>query len=184
MSNFLQSWCVKFRNMNLKAIILSTVTIALAVVYAVYFTDWFRPKNIQIITQIRPMLRPGSSQGAYPVAFGLNSKYEITSIQVYPSKALATNELTPPVWSMEGAPKSNPVKAFSYAGDVPGMKPAVAGVPPTPLQIGEEYLLIIEADGKTGKTNFIAGGKSAPVAQPSVGPPTLVPLTPAGVPAK
>ena len=164
--------------MNLKAIILSTVTIALAVVYTVYFTDWFRPKNIQIITQIRPMLRPGTAEGAYPVAFGLNTKYALTSIQVFPSKALATNELAPPVWSLEGNPKSTPVKAFSYAGEVPGMKPIVAGLPATPLQVGEEYLLVIEADGKTGKTNFIAGGKMLAATQATVGPPPLVPPPP------
>jgi hypothetical protein len=164
--------------MNLKGIILSTVTIALAVVYAVYFTDWFRPKNIQIITQIRPMFRPGTGQGAYPVAFGLNAKYQLTSIQVYPAKALATNELAPPVWSLEGTPKSNPVKAFSYAGEVPGMKPVLAGIPAVPLQIGEEYLLVIEADGKTGKTNFFAGGVAPPVAQAPAGPVNLAPPPP------
>jgi hypothetical protein len=164
--------------MNLKAIILSTVTIALAMVYAVYFTDWFRPKNIQIITQIRPMLQPGVTKGTYPVAFGLNAKYQLTSIQVFLSKALATNELAPPVWSMEGAPKSEPVKAFSYAGNVPGMKPAIAGVPATPLQMGEEYTLMVEADGKVGKTNFIAGGKAETVTQAPAGPPGLAPLPP------
>lgn len=164
--------------MNLKAITLSTVTIGLAAVYAVYFTDWFRPKNIQIIVQIRPMLRLGATHGAYPVAFGLNSKYQLTSIHVFLSKALATNELTPPVWALEGTPKSNPVKAFSYAGDVPGMKPVFTGVTAVPLIVGEEYILVIEADGKTGKTNFVAGGRAGPAVQAAVGPPALVPLAP------
>lgn len=164
--------------MNLKAITLTTVTIVLVAVYAFYFTDWFRPKNIQIITQIRPMLRPGATAGTYPVAFGLNAKYELTSIQVFPAKALSTNELTPPIWALEGTPKSTPVKAFSYAGEVPGMKPVLAGVAAVPLLAGEEYLLIIEADGKTGQTNFIAGGKSAPAPQAPVGPGALAPLAP------
>ncbi|HEY1173611.1 MAG TPA: hypothetical protein VGH19_19760 [Verrucomicrobiae bacterium] len=171
--------------MNLKNIILGAVTVALAAVYAVYFTDWFRPKNIQIITQIRPMLRPGVQDGIYPVAFGLNAKYELTSIQVFPAKALATNELTPPVWALEGVPKSKPVKAFSYAGEVPGMKPVINGMAATPLQVGEEYLLIIEADGKTGKTNFTANGKAPAPVQAAAGPPTgLVPPVPPPSPAK
>jgi hypothetical protein len=164
--------------MNLKTITLSTVTIVLVAVYAFYFTDWFRPKNIQIITQIRPMLRPGATAGTYPVAFGLNAKYELTSIQVFPAKALSTNELTPPLWALEGSPKSTPVKAFSYAGDVPGMKSVLAGVPAVPLQVGEEYLLIIEAEGKTGQTNFVAGGQSAPATQAPAGPGALTPLAP------
>lgn len=166
--------------MNLKHLTLTTVIIVLAAVYAYYFTDWFRPKNIQIITQIRPMLRPGSTSGAYPVAFGLNAKYELTSIQVFSAKALATNELTSPVWSLEGAPKSAPVKAFSYAGEVPGMKPVLAGIPATPLQMGEEYVLVIESEGKVGKTNFVAGGKAAP--QAPTGPGALLPLPPPAPP--
>jgi hypothetical protein len=163
--------------MNLKNITLAVVVAVLAVVYAIYFTDWFRPKNIQIITQIRPMLQRGTAQGAFPVAFGLNAKYELTSIQVFPAKELATNELTTPVWSLAGDPKSKPVKAFSYAGGVPGMKPAMAGIPTTPLHPGEEYVLVIEAEGKVGKTNFVAGGKTA-TAQVAAGPGALVPLAP------
>lgn len=164
--------------MNLKNITLAVSIAVLAVVYAIYFTDWFRPKNIQIITQIRPMLQRGATQGVFPVAFGLNAKYQITSIQVFPAKELATNDLTPPVWSLAGDPKSAPVKAFSYAGSVAGMKPATAGVPPTPLHPGEEYVLIVETEGKVGRTNFFAGGKTAPLVQAAAGPGALVPLSP------
>lgn len=164
--------------MNLKSITLTMIVTALAAVYAVYFTDWFRPKNIQIITQVRPMLQRGATQGVFPVAFGLNAKYQLTSIQVFPAKELATNDLTPPVWALTGDPKSAPVKAFSYAGSVSGMKPMTAGMPVAPLHPGEEYVLLVEAEGRTGKTNFFAGGKIAPVVQAAAGPAGLVPLAP------
>lgn len=161
--------------MNFKHITLALTVTTLAVVYAVYFTDWFRPKNIQIITQIRPMLQRGATQGTYPVAFGLNAKYRIDSIQVFSAKELATNELALPTWSLEGNPKSEPVKAFSYAGKVPGMKAAVNGDTPVQLKPGEEYTLIIESDGRSGRTNFVAAGKAAAPAQ-ATGPAGLVPL--------
>ena len=163
--------------MNFKHITLALTVSTLAVVYAVYFTDWFRPKNIQIITQVRPMLQRGATQGIYPVAFGLNAKYQINSIQVFSAKELATNDMALPVWSLEGNPKSEPVKAFSYAGKVPGMKAAVNGDTPVQLKLGEEYILMIEADGKSGRTNFFAGGKAAAPVQ-AAGPAGLVPVVP------
>lgn len=163
--------------MNLKVTTMIAALVLISVIYVIKFTDWFRPKNIQIITQMRPvMLRGNTGNKAYPVVFGLNHKYELTSIQVYPAKEFATNDLTPPVWSLTGNAKSEPVKAFTYGGSVPGMKPANAALSTVPLVPGTEYLLIVETEKLNGRTNFVAAGPGAPTPQAPAGPPTLVPL--------
>ncbi len=134
--------------MNPKSALLVAVPLLLACVYVRYFTDWFRPKPIQIFPQVRPV---AGRTGAVPVAFMLDRKHTITSVKVHSLSGLATNELAPPVWSLTSDSNSVPVKGIFYGETVDGMR---ALLPAQPLLAGEKYRITVEAEGRTGKADF------------------------------
>ena len=101
--------------MKIKNFILVGLVLVLAVVYAVYFTDWFRPNTIHISSTSRPVRtvrafragRPGAPSrpirpGATQLFFDLKDDYELTELKVVPLAALQTNKLAQPVWHLVG----------------------------------------------------------------------------------
>jgi hypothetical protein len=139
--------------------LLLVVLLGLFAVYAVYFTDWFRPKVITIYHVSRPnRLRP-QHQGAdlpetMPVTFGLAARYQLTELKVVPLEAWLTNHNTLPVWHLISDSNSVPIKSFLYGQTVRGMKPAVPGSHAEPLEPDVTYHLELRAGQARGEHDF------------------------------
>ena len=140
------------------------VLIALAVVlggFSLYLNkDWFAKDRIQIYDRSRParaVFRRGRmpNSAVDPIVFGFDRKLKLTALKVIPVCDLETNKYPLPVWSLVSDSNSLPIKAFSYGMRIRGMRPAVAGVRPVPLEPGVQYRLFIEAGGIKEQHDFV-----------------------------
>jgi len=152
--------------MNKKNLVLIAVALVLAGVYAIYFTDWFKPKIIQISHISRNMRfgrRPAQKEipATVPITFGFNQGYRFSEIKVVPVAALETNKDAHPVWHLISDSNSVPMKFFFYGQRLQGMKPAVAGMRPEPLEPGVSYRLFVKSGSAKGQHDF------QPVANPA-----------------
>jgi hypothetical protein len=123
--------------MNKQTTLLVGFALVLAALYIAYFTDWFKPKNIQIVWRISP------ATGA--VAFYLDKPYPVTSISVVSSDEAKTNKYPHALWHV--VPQTTPtlVSNFNYGSKIHGMKPDVSTALPEPLSPGEDYSLIVQS---------------------------------------
>jgi hypothetical protein len=155
--------------MTRKSWILIGFALALAVVYACFFTNWFKPKTIQIYhtsRNTRPMMRPrpgaaAAGVEAQLVTFGFEREYKLTEIKVIPLKSLQTDQSPQIVWHLVSDSNSVPIKHFNYGQGIRGMKPEVPGVRPQPLQPSVTYRLLIQAGSLKGQHDFQAVAKPA-----------------------
>jgi len=99
--------------------------------------------------------RPGDQAAVYPVSFAFDKKYSLTSIKVVSADELKTNKYANPVWYLISDSNSVPKKAVIYGDKIQGMKPAIAGMRPEPLQPNVPYVVMIEAGKIKGQTNFL-----------------------------
>jgi hypothetical protein len=147
--------------MSKKNLILIAVTLVLAGVYVVYFTDWFKPKTIHIAHTsrfIRGAFRPGqrNSYATVPIIFTFEREYEFTEIKIVPLAALQTNSLAQPVWHLVSDDGSDSINHFFYGEKIEGMDPVVEGKRPEPLQPGVTYRLFVAAGKAKGQHDFQA----------------------------
>jgi hypothetical protein len=140
--------------MTKKNLVLILVAIALATVYAVWFTDWFRPATVQIFHTSRN-LHPDARRGALPsLIFGVNYPLRFTELKVVPLAGFETNKDVVPVWHLVSDSNSVPVKAFSYGQFIGGMRPAINGVRAEPLETNVAYRLLVTAGKIKGEHDF------------------------------
>ena len=139
--------------------ILVAVALALAVLYVHYFTDWFKPKTLQISYTERPLASRG--QGAWPlILFGFGGqRYQLSEIEVVPLLVWQTNQSTAPLWHLVASPLSAPVEFFRYGQNIRGMKPVILHTPPEPLQSNIVYRLFVRAGSIKGQCDFQLGGR-------------------------
>ncbi len=140
--------------------VLIAIAALLGAAYVYFFTDLFDKESIQIIPQIRPghianASRSGGLPPVYPVSFSFPGKYKLTSIKVVAADDLKTNKYANPVWYLISDSNSVPKKAIIYGDKIQGMKPAIAGMRPEPLQPNVPYVVMIEAGKIKGQTNFL-----------------------------
>jgi hypothetical protein len=144
------------RLMTKKNVILIAVALALAGVYVVCFTDWFKPKVIQISYTTRPgrfRSRPGATANI-SLTFGLGDDYKLTEIKIVPLAVLQTNPLALPVWHLVSDSNSVPISRFTYGQGIRGMKPEVPGVRAQMLQPNVTYRLLLQAGSLKGQHDF------------------------------
>lgn len=157
--------------MNKRSVLLIAIAIVLAASFVYFnFSDWFAPATIEIAHDIRPDSpsagrRGGSSpvpenQTANTVAFFFTQRYKLTSIKVVSLDELKTNKYAHPLWHLVSDSNSVPVKSLIYGVPVRGMKPAVKGARPEPLQPEIMYRLLVEAGNIRGEHDFQSTGKS------------------------
>jgi len=133
--------------MNKKNSILIALLLVMAGFYVVHFTDWFKPRIIQISSISR--------QG--PVRFKFeNANYKITELKVVPLAAFQTNKFILPVWSLVSDSNSVPTSGFEYGAYIPGMKPGVSGIRAKPLEPGTDYRLLVTTTEGKGQHDFQA----------------------------
>ena len=146
--------------MTKKNWILIFCTLVLAVVYVCFFTDWFKPVTIQISHTARPV-PSRSSRGAImtAVVFGLDQNYRLTEIKVVPLAEWQTNHSVLPLWHLVSSTKSAPIKFFLYGQNIDGMKPAMPGAQPKPLEANVIYRLFASAGSVKSQHDFQIGGR-------------------------
>ncbi|HTV63093.1 MAG TPA: hypothetical protein VMH30_11050 [Verrucomicrobiae bacterium] len=135
--------------MNKKNLALIALVLALAAVYVIFFTDWFRSKPMVISHTTRPMGRGGRML----TLFSLGDDYELTEIKVVPLAEWETNKLAQPLWHVVGH-SDDPVNHFVYGQGIDGMDPVVDGSRPLPLQMGVSYRIFITAGRLKGWHDF------------------------------
>lgn len=138
--------------------LLTLIALILVIVYAVFFTDWWQPKTIEIFHTSRMLparKHRKNTPDAQPVLiFGINRALRPTDIKVVPLEAYKTNQNTLPLWHLVADSNSVPIKAFTYGLPIRGLKPAVAGIRADPLTNGVTYRIIVEADNFKGEHDF------------------------------
>jgi hypothetical protein len=144
--------------MERKQWLLVVIALALAGIYVVYFTDWFRHKNIQIHYTSRPMPSriPGGATGPM-IMFGFDNTFRLTEVKVIPLAEWQTNRDTPPVWHLISDSKSAPVERFIYGQNIRGMKSAIPGADAEPLESNLTYRLFVQAGSLKGQRDFQIG---------------------------
>jgi len=141
--------------MNRKNWLLVALLAILAVVYAVWFTDWFRPAKLGIYHASRSFRGRPAAGGAMPnLMFGLNQPLRLNEIRVVSLAALATNPAALPVWHLVSDSNSVPIKSFSYGQNIRGLRPAVPGSRPQLLVTNTTYRMILVAGKIHGEHDF------------------------------
>ena len=128
---------------------LLVLTAVLAVVYVVYFTDWFAPKTFKIFhvsRSVRP-LRPGQARnGILPsLQFGMNREFRLTEVKVVPLAAWQTNANALPLWHLTSDSNSVPIKSFIYGQTIAGLHPALKGTHADLPETNVTYRIFITA---------------------------------------
>jgi hypothetical protein len=116
----------------------------------------FQPPAIQILCTIHRE-RSGNPSAGSPraiAAFGLDQRYELTSIKVVTLAEWKTNKNACPLWHLTSKTAPTPVKALVYGQKVDGMD-SVSGADAEPLASKVEYLLLIEAGRRHGECEFM-----------------------------
>lgn len=139
--------------MTKKNLLLILFAISLAVVYAVWFSDWFQPKTMHIFHTTRN-LRPNPRRAGPAPTFAINRAMRLTDIKVVPLAVFETNKNTVPLWHLVSDSNSVPVKMFIYGQFIGGMRPAFKGVRAEPLQTNVTYRLFIIAGNIKGEHDF------------------------------
>lgn len=146
--------------MTKKNWLLLAVVVALAAVYVIWFTDWFKPATVQIFHASRNVRRPAQRPGALPnLIFGLNRPLKLTEIKVVPLAGFQTNPSILPLWHLVSDSNSVPVKAFSYGQFIRGLRPAIKGTRPQELATNTVYRLFVTAGKIKGEHDFELGGQ-------------------------
>ncbi len=166
--------------------ILIFIALALAGVYAVYFTDWFTPKVLHITSTNERATRarragnnnnPGflarlarlansaanNDSTTVPVIFKLGQPYKLTELKVIDIAEWQTNKNCLPFWHLMADTNSVPIeRPFTYGQRIPGMKPVVPGERAQPLQPGVKYRIFVTDGAAKGEHDFQAVAKPAP----------------------
>jgi hypothetical protein len=147
---------------------LSVTALLLVCVYVYHFTGWFKPKIIQISYTERSFATRVPSRPTLPaILFGFGGQpYQLSEIKVVPLAAWQTNQAVSPVWNLISSSRSAPMEFFRYGENVPGMKPAVPGARPEPLETNVTYRLLVRAGSYQGQCDFQLGGRP-PAASPN-----------------
>jgi hypothetical protein len=147
--------------MTRKSWMLIGFALALAIVYAVFFAHWFKPGTIKIYHLTRPSgyaMQTRRDGPAPPITFNLQGGYKLTEIKVVLLAEWETNQNAQPVWHLVSDSNSVPMESFVYGQHIRGMKPAVPGAQPQPLQPNVTYRLFVTAGRARGQHDFKIGG--------------------------
>ncbi len=127
----------------------------LAVIYVIYFTDWFKPKTIQIFHTSRNLRQRQQRGGALPsLIFGVSRQVRITEIEVVPLARWETNKNVLPLWHLQSDSNSVPIKSFFYGQFIGGLHPAIKGTHPELPETNVVYRIFITAGKVKGEHDF------------------------------
>jgi hypothetical protein len=133
--------------------------IALAVVLgglSLYLNhDRLGEKKIQIHHRSRPA-RPGDARSPVePIFFAFDRALKLTSLQVIPVREAETKKYPQPIWHLISDSNSVPTADVTYGVPIEGMRPAVQGATPDPLEPRVKYRLLITAGALKLEHDFL-----------------------------
>jgi hypothetical protein len=134
--------------------------IVLVGVYFCFFTNWFRPRPIEVFYASRFNVKPrnrwiaAANANTEMVFFGLGHSYKLTEIKVVRLDDWKTNSFALPLWHLISDSNSIPVKLFPYGQPIRGMKPVLARQRPKPLEPNVTYRIFIAAGPAEGAHDF------------------------------
>ncbi len=132
--------------MTKKNIFLLLLTLVLAAVYVVYFTDLFAPKTFQVFHTLRGFRPQLQRKNPFPpLTFSMNRRLSLTELKVVPLNEWTTNNHALPLWHLVTTSNSVPMKNFTYGQFIPGLHPAVKGTHPGMPETNVVYRLFITA---------------------------------------
>lgn len=114
--------------------------------------DWFAADTIQISHRLSPWMqkkRPGARNPndlGVPVTFMLNGFYKLTSVRVFETAKIETNQYAVPIWRIISDSNSVPTSSFNYGSFIRGMRLEAKGIRAEPLQPGVSYRLFVVTD--------------------------------------
>jgi len=141
--------------MTKKNLVLLLFTLGLAVVYAIWFTDWFHPVALRIShthRDLHPHLQHGNALPS--LKFGVNGEFRLTEIKVVPLAGYETNHNVLPLWHLISDSNSVPVKTFFYGEYIRGMRPNFKGAGPEALETNVTYRMFVRAGKAAGQHDF------------------------------
>jgi hypothetical protein len=141
--------------MTKKNVLPVLLVIGLAAVYAVWFTNWFRPAVLKISYTNRELHRNFQHENALPnLIFRVSPQIRFTELKVVPRDEYETNKNVLPVWHLVSDSNSVPVADFTYGQYIRGMRPAIKGVHAGPLETNVTYRMFVTAGRITGQHDF------------------------------
>ena len=124
----------------------------------IFCWSWlFPPPAIHILCTIHQQRAARTTEAGNPAravaAFGLDQRYELTSIKVVPLAEWKTNKNAHPLWHVTSDSGSAPLKAFVYGQNFDDLD-SVSGADAEPLASKVEYLLLVAARRRHGQCEF------------------------------
>jgi hypothetical protein len=116
----------------------------LAVIYAIFFSDWTKKEVIRIQCGIL-RFNPQRAMPGAPL-FLLDHPFNLKSIKVVSVAEAETNKYPRALWYV-ASKKPVSVATFFYGEEIGGMQPVIPESKPEPLTAGAKYRLIIETSG-------------------------------------
>jgi hypothetical protein len=141
--------------MTKKSLVLVIFVLALATVYVVWFTDWFRTAPLRISSTSRNMGRLQARGNALPfLRFRVDPPARLTDLKVVPLAAFETNKDVVPVWHLVSDSNSVPINEFFYGQHIGGMRPAISGVHEEQLETNLIYRMFVTTGRSAGHHDF------------------------------
>jgi hypothetical protein len=126
--------------------------VALVGLYFVLFHNRFAKEQMIIHPSLRPAR--GADAAVSLVLFGLNDDFRLTSVEVMALEDGKFNPVGHPAWHLISDSNSVPIRAFRYGQNIKGMKPALKGTRPDPLEPGVVYRIAVEAGSVKASADF------------------------------
>lgn len=140
--------------MDKKNTLLVLVLLALVSIYAIFFTDWFKPRVIKMFYTTRPIEHFRAREDLPYILFGLEGRYRLTEVKVVSLDDFQKNPDATPVWHLVSDSNSVPIKMFTYGEHIHGMRSKFKGGQPQDLVTNETYRLFVAAGGAKGQIDF------------------------------
>ncbi|MCW5554845.1 MAG: hypothetical protein KIS67_22115 [Verrucomicrobiae bacterium] len=123
--------------------------------------DWFAEPTIHISHRVSPWAtkaprgrQPATVSPGNPVVFNFDPFCRFSSVRVVVAAEIETNKYAHPLWHLVSDSNSIPVGTFTYGSRIPGMRPAVKGATPDPLQPGVNYRLLVTTGDRQEQHDF------------------------------
>jgi len=140
--------------MDKKSTSLVIVLLVLVSVYAIFFTDWFKPRVIKLFYSTRQLEHFRARADLPYIWFDLEGSYRLTEVKVVSLDDFNKNPGASPVWHLISQSNSVPIKMFTYGEHIHGMRPKYQGDRPETLKTNEIYRLFVTAGRAKGQIDF------------------------------
>ena len=122
--------------------------------------DWSGGNKVQVHHRSRPAVAGDGRSTIQPLFFVFDRSLKLTSLKVIPIHEIETNKYPHPIWYLISDSNSVPTADFTYGCSIGGMRPAVQGATPDPLEPGVAYRLLVEAGPLKLQHDFVPVARS------------------------